>query len=109
MQNGGTPQGPETLTFTEVVSSCSVLAGSNTDQGSALTMHAYSADEQLLAMDTIILAPTLQLLGVEATGIKTVVIGSTEPCVWVVDDLGFDTASTPVEDLTWTAIKALYE
>lgn len=48
--------------------------------------------------------------GVAAAGIKTVVIGSTQPCVWVLDDLGFDTEPelAPVENSAWGTIKALH-
>lgn len=50
----------------------------------------------------------MQLLGVAGGGIKTVIVGSTQPCVWILDDLGFDTEITPVEDSSWGTIKALY-
>jgi hypothetical protein len=108
MLNGGTPWGPETLTFTETIVSCSALVGSNSGQGSTLSMEAYDIGGGLVASDTIVLAPELQLLGVAAAGIKTVVIGSTQPCVWILDDLGFDTELTPVENAAWGTIKALY-
>jgi hypothetical protein len=108
MQNGGTPWGPETLTFTETIVSCSVLVASNSGQGSQLSMDAYDAGGGLVATDTIVLAPNMQLLGVAGAGIKTVVVGSTQPCVWVLDDLGFDTEITPVEDSSWGTIKATF-
>ena len=108
MQNGGTPWGPETLTFTETIVSCSVLVGSNSGQGYTLSMEAYDIGGGLVASDTVVLAPEMQLLGVAAAGIKTVVIGGTQPCVWILDDLGFDTEITPVEDSRWGTIKALY-
>jgi hypothetical protein len=108
MQNGGTPWGPETLTFTETIVSCSVLVGSNSGQGSALSMDAYDIGGGLVASDTVVLAPEMQLLGVAAAGIKTVVIGTVQPCVWILDDLGFDTEITPVEDSRWGTIKAFY-
>jgi hypothetical protein len=109
MQNGGVPGGPETLTFTQVVESCSVLVGSGSGQGSPLSMEAYDVDGVLVASDTVVLTPSLQLLGVAGDGIKTVVIGSTQPCVWVLDDLGFDTAVSPVEDASWTTIKSTFK
>jgi hypothetical protein len=108
MQNGGIPWGPETLTFTETIVSCSALVGSHSGQGSTLSMEAYDVGGGLVASDTIVLAPEMQLLGVAGAGIKTVVVGSTQPCVWVLDDLGFDTEITPVEDSSWGTIKALY-
>jgi len=109
MSNGGTPQGPETLTFTDVVSSCSVLVASNSGQGYTLSMDAYDMNEELIASDSVVLTPAAQLLGVDATGIKTVIIGSVQPCVWIMDDLGFDTGFTPVENASWATIKALYK
>lgn len=108
MQNGGTPWGPETLTFTETIVSCSALVGSNSGQGSTLSMEAYDVGGGLVASDTIVLAPEMQLLGVAGAGIKTVIVGSLQPCVWILDDLGFDTEITPVEDSSWGTIKALY-
>ena len=108
MQNGGIPWGPETLTFTETIVSCSALVGSNSGQGYALSMAAYDIGGGLVASNTIVLAPEMQLLGVAGAGIRTVVVGNTQPCVWVLDDLGFDTEITPVEDSSWGTIKALY-
>ncbi len=108
MLNGGTPWGPETLTFTETIVSCSALVGSNSGQGFTLSMDAYDVGGGLVASDTIVLAAEMQLLGVAGAGIKTVIVGSIQPCVWILDDLGFDTEITPVEDSTWGTIKALY-
>lgn len=108
MQNGGTPWGPETLTFTQTVVSCSALVGSNSGQGYTLSIEAYDENGVPVAYDTVTLSPSMQLLGVAGAGIKTVVFGSIQPCVWVLDDLGFDTEFTPVEDSSWGTIKALY-
>ena len=108
MLNGGTPWGPETLTFTQTIVSCSALVGSNSGQGETLSMEAYDIGGGLVASDTVVLAPEMQMLGVAGAGIKTVVVGSIQPCVWVLDDLGFDTEITPVDDSTWGTIKALY-
>jgi hypothetical protein len=108
MANGGTPWGPETLTFTQTIVSCSALVGSGSGAGSVLSVHAYTEDEALVDSDSIVLSANLQLLGVSGVGIKTVVFGATQPCVWVLDDLGFDTEMTPVDDTSWGTIKALY-
>jgi hypothetical protein len=108
MANGGLPWGPETLTFTDPIVSCSALVGSNSGQGQPLSMDAYDVNNVLVDTDTVILAPNMQLISVAGQGIKTVVVGNVQPCVWVLDDLGFDTQITPVEDRTWGTIKALY-
>ena len=108
MANGGTPWGPETLTFTPTINACSALVGSNSGQGYPVSMDAYNAAGVLVDTDTVVLTPAMQLISVAGPGIKTVVVGNTQPCVWVLDDLGFDTQITPVEDTHWGTIKALY-
>jgi hypothetical protein len=108
LYDGGTPRGPVTLTFTDAVSSCSALVGSNSGSGDPLSMEAFDVGGGLVDSDTVVLNPTMQLLGVSGTGIKTVVVGNVQPCVWVLDDLGFDTELSPVEGKCWGAIKALY-
>jgi hypothetical protein len=109
MQNGGTPWGPETLTFTDTVSSCSALVGGASAAGQTLSMDAYTAGGALVDSDTVVLQAYMQLISVAGTGIKTVVVGNIQPCVWVLDDLGFDTEISPVEASTWGAIKAMYQ
>jgi len=108
MANGGLPWGPETLTFTQTIVSCSALVGSNSGQGYTLSMDAYNAGGGLVDSDAVVLTPAMQLIAVAGAGIKTVVVGNVQPCVWVLDDLGFDTEITPVEDGSWGTIKALY-
>lgn len=108
MANGGIPTGPETMTFTQTITYCGALVGSGSGAGYTLTMDGYDAGMQLVDSDSVVLASTLQLIQVAGSGIKYVVVGNTQPCVWVLDDLGFDTEPSPVEDASWTAIKALY-
>jgi hypothetical protein len=108
MANGGLAQGPETMTFTQTIVSCSALVGAGTYAGYTLTMDAYDVNWQLVDSASIVLASTMQLMGVANPGIKYVVVGNTQPCVWVLDDLGFDTEFTPVDESSWSTIKALY-
>lgn len=108
MANGGTPTGSEYIYFTEPVNYVSVLVGSGSGAGATLSMRAYDSDGVLIAETSVVLAPVLQEIAVEACPIATVVIGDLQPRVWVFDDLGFSFGGTPVEAETWGAIKALF-
>lgn len=89
LQDGGTPQGPEILTFTNLVGSVSMLVGSAGGAGTELTMEAYDSNDRLVGRSSVVLAAAMQQISVCSARIKRVIVGVARPCVWVLDNLCF--------------------
>jgi len=106
--DGGTPRGPERLDFTVLVTTVSALVGSGSGAGSNLTLDAYDEAGNLVDSSNLILTDQMQELSVEAFAISYVVFGQEEPCVWILDDLGFDRGPEANEKETWSRVKSLY-
>jgi len=109
MQNGGFASGPEYLDFPNTASFVSARVGSSHGEGVVLSMEAYDSNQQLVDSDSVILTPAVQTLLVSGSGISRVVVGVMGPCIWVLDDLCFDSGATPVEASTWGAVKATFK
>ncbi len=93
LMDGGIPRGPETLLFDPLVSHVEISAGSRSGSGQLLTVEAFGPGGAPIDMDSVILAPQLQLLSVAGEGIREVRISG--PSVFVLDDLAF----LPVEPM----------
>lgn len=50
----------------------------------------------------------MQELSVEAFAISYVIFGQEEPCVWILDDLGYDRGPVVNDQKTWSRVKSLY-
>jgi hypothetical protein len=91
LSGGGVPRGTEVLTFSQPVRRLSAYVGSRVDSGAAMRVFALSSSGTVLDSDAVYLRPDLQMIEVASTvGISQVLIGIQSPCVWVLDDLGFD-------------------
>lgn len=109
MMNGGFASPPEYLDFPNTASFVGLRVGSGAGQGIELSMEAYDVNQQLVDSDSVILTPAMQTLLVSGPGISRVVVGVMGPCIWVLDDLCFDSGATPVEASTWGAVKATFK
>jgi hypothetical protein len=109
MMNGGMARGPEYVSFTSAVSSVAALVGTGINPGFDLIMEAYDVNQQLIGSDSVTLQPSMQLISIAAAGIRSVIVGTTGPCIWVLDDLCLDFAATPVEPTTWGAVKSVFK
>ncbi len=106
--DGHTPEGPERLDFPVQVTVVSALVGSGSGAGFNLTLHAYDDSGNLVDSNSLILTNVMQELSVESFGISYVVFGQDSPCVWILDDLGFDLGPVANERVTWSGVKSLY-
>ena len=86
MNDGGVPQGPETIHFNTPMSEVQINAGSGFFVGETLTMEAFDASSALVDSDIISLAAAMQPVNVSGQGIVRVVISSTATA-FVLDDL----------------------
>lgn len=110
LSDGGIPRAPERLTFSSLVSYVEINVGSG-DFGSVgddLTIEAFNDDDQLVAANSVVLQPNLVPLTLAGVGIRYVVIGQVEPCVWVADDLSFEVGTISVEPMSWGRLRAAY-
>lgn len=106
--DGHLPIGPERLDFIVPVTVVSALVGSSSGEMSNLTLDAYDADGALVASSSLILTNGMQELSVEAAAISYVVFGQDAPCVWILDDLGFNRVPVANEMDTWSRVKVHY-
>jgi hypothetical protein len=90
LMNGGVPEGPETITFSSLVSNVGLYVGGN-DTGASYTLNAYGAGSNLLG--TTSGTPTggqwLQLV-LDVSNISSL-------------QLTFTTSTAVVDDLSWNA------
>lgn len=93
MSDRGTPQGPETITFSTTQSSVSIYAAGGYTTG-VFTMTAYDGSNNELGTDTVASYNTWDLLSISATGIASVVLTETTSTIGVYDNLSF-TPSVP--------------
>ncbi len=94
LSDGGIPQGPETLTFTDTVSHVQINAGNSDIAPDGVTMECFDGDAMSLGQDTIAATGTLQTLAVTAPGIVNCVLDF-ESQIGVFDDLAFVVESRP--------------
>lgn len=103
MQNGGTPTGPETLTFSTPVSSVSIYGagGSNVD---TFTMTAFDNLGVVIDTDTVSSQQFAQIeVSAGGPGISSVVLTENGDPFFVYDDLSFIFVPEPASGLVFTA------
>ncbi len=100
--------GPQRLDFPVLVTLVSALVGSGNGAGSNLTLDAYDAAGNLVDSSNLELTNVMQELSVEAFAISYVIFGQEAPCVWILDDLGFNLGPVATEKSTWSRVKGLY-
>jgi hypothetical protein len=90
LQDGGVPQGPETILFNPAVSHVQMLVGAAFSAGSSVTLDAYDdCGNALVATTNIILQAGMAPLSVSAGAIAKVIVTSLADEM-VVDDLQFE-------------------
>ena len=96
--DGGTPQGPETITFDTLVTEASIYAGASFSSN-AFKLEAYDAGDTLVVTDTADHVSGFQWAKLQASwspGIKRVVLTeTTADHTYLYDDLSFTTIPEP--------------
>ena len=103
------PALPEFLAFTAPVAAVSVRvgAGDGSSAGGTAHLRAYDHVNTLVASNSIVVGPSLQLLWVSAPGIVRVEVDG--PYIMVLDDLRFTLDQlVPTRPSTWARLKAAY-
>ncbi len=103
LSDGGTPQGPETLTFSPPVDSVQINAG--VPRAGTIQLECFDSGAVSLGSDSLTAAATLETLAISAAGIASCELSFTGD-VAVFDDLAFEPAD-PVVTLPALAFLAL--
>ena len=99
MNDGGTPQSPETIYFSTPVNFVQVLTGSGAFGGGTVTLSAYDVDNTLVDNASVALASAVTPISVTGVAIVRVVITNSSSSYFIIDDLQFTYANLECLDL----------